>query len=83
MLHTLEGSKLAVNCMPDTDLERTTETLELDHVLAAVFGFWDHILPASRLFKRNVQLALPMKGPKKAQPGLDESPGRIAKKETG
>jgi hypothetical protein len=53
VLHTLEGSHLAAHCWPEKDkLGRTKQTRELDHMLAAVFGFWDLVLPASKRFKR-------------------------------
>ena len=53
VLHTLEGSHLAAYCWPEKDkLSRTKQTRELDHMLAAVFGFWDLVLPASKRFKR-------------------------------
>ena len=39
VLHTLEGSRYAVACEPGEDLDRTRKTLELDHVIGAVFGF--------------------------------------------
>jgi len=53
VLHTLEGSRLAASCLPERDkLGRTRQTRELDHMLAAVFGFWDLVLPASKRFKR-------------------------------
>jgi hypothetical protein len=55
VLHTLEGSRLAAYCMPesrDSKLGRTKQTRELDHMLAAVFGFWDLVLPANKRFKR-------------------------------
>jgi hypothetical protein len=68
VLHTLEGSRRAVHCLPDKpDLARTTATRELDHVLAAVFGLWEHVIPEARRFARGPQLALPLKGPKKAE----------------
>ncbi len=52
VLHTLEASRLACSCMPDpTTLARTKQTRELDHILAATFGFWDLVLPASKRFK--------------------------------
>lgn len=69
VLHTLEGSKRAVHCLPERpDLARTTDTRELDHVVAAVFGFWDQVIPEERLFSTNPQLSLALKGPKKAEP---------------
>ena len=68
VLHTLEGSKLAVSCLPEPpDLSRTLATRELDHVLAAVFGLWDQVIPEERLFSKSPQLALPLKGPRKAE----------------
>lgn len=52
VLHTLEASRLACSCMPDpTTFARTRQTRELDHILAATFGFWDLVLPASKRFK--------------------------------
>jgi hypothetical protein len=69
VLHTLEGSRLAVFCLPHApDLARTPATLELDHVLAAVFGLWDFVVPEGRLFAKRPQLSLPLKGPKKVEP---------------
>lgn len=67
VLHTLEGSRRAVHCLPaPPDLARTNSTRELDHVLAAVFGFWDQVIPEGRLFSKGTQPSLPLKGPKKA-----------------
>ena len=69
VLHTLEGSRLAVHCLPERpDLARTTATRELDHIVAAVFGLWDHVISEERRFGREAQLQLPIKGPKKAAP---------------
>jgi hypothetical protein len=59
ILHTLEGSRFAVACNPTDSLERTRKTLELDHVIGAVFGFWDIVLPGERLFRKPAQLLLP------------------------
>lgn len=68
VLHTLEGSRLAVFCEPrEPELARSPLTIELDHVLAAVFGLWDFVIPDSRKFDRP-QLSLPLKGVKKAEP---------------
>ena len=40
--HMLEGANLAAHCDPDPDtLARTSQTREIDHVLANVFGWWD------------------------------------------
>jgi hypothetical protein len=69
VLHTLEGSRRAVYCLPERpELARTNATRELDHVLAAVFGFWDGVIPEERLFSINPQLSLLPRGPKKAEP---------------
>lgn len=52
VLHSLEASKLAAYCLPDADtLQRGKYTRELDHMLAATFGFWDLVLPANKKFK--------------------------------
>lgn len=51
ILHTLEASRLAARCMPDPNaMLHSPETRELDHVLAATFGLWELVLPASRRF---------------------------------
>jgi hypothetical protein len=53
VLHSLEASRLAAYCLPERDkLNKTRQTRELDHMLAAVFGFWDLVLPANKRFKR-------------------------------
>jgi hypothetical protein len=53
VVHTLEAHRLAVHCLPDhKSFSRTRATRELDHVLAATFGLWEFILPASRRYKR-------------------------------
>lgn len=52
VLHSLEASRLAAYCLPDqATLGRNKTTRELDHMLAAIFGFWDLVLPASKRFK--------------------------------
>ena len=52
MLHTLEGSKLAAYCLPDREtLARGKSTKELDHMIAAMFGLWEVVLPAAKRFK--------------------------------
>ena len=53
VLHLLEASRLAAHCLPDKPgLSRTKSTRELDYILAAVFGLWEQILPASKRMKR-------------------------------
>jgi len=69
VLHTLEGSRGAAYCYPERpNLTRTVNTRELDHILAAVFGLWDFVIPSERRFGREPQLALPLRQPKKAAP---------------
>lgn len=52
VLHSLEASHLAANCLPDkTTLNRTKQTRELDHMIAATFGLWDLVLPPSKRFR--------------------------------
>jgi hypothetical protein len=68
VLHTLEGSHRAVHCLPERpQLARTNSTRELDHVIAAVFGVWDRVIPEGRLFTTSPQLSLLIRGPKKAE----------------
>lgn len=53
VLHLLEASRLAAHCQPERPLlARSRTTRELDYLLAATFGFWEQILPASRRLKR-------------------------------
>jgi hypothetical protein len=79
VLHTLEGSRRAVHCLPERpDLQRTNSTRELDHVLAAVFGLWDQVIPEARRFLKEPQLALPLKGPKRAEARVVSPPPKKA-----
>jgi hypothetical protein len=56
VLHSLEASRLAAYCMPDAEtLNRSKLTRELDHMLAAIFGFWDLVLPASKRYRPRVE----------------------------
>lgn len=74
VLHTLEGSRLAVCCEPQLpELARTKQTLELDHVLGAVFGLWDYVIPESRIFTPKPHPVVP--GPHKAVPRSDGDSG--------
>jgi hypothetical protein len=50
VLRALEASRHAVYCQPDESLARTGDTLQLDHVLASVFGLWTQVLPEPRRF---------------------------------
>ncbi|HUJ59086.1 MAG TPA: PD-(D/E)XK nuclease superfamily protein [Kofleriaceae bacterium] len=51
VMHTLEASRRAAYCLPERAFGRTRQTRELDHVLAATFGLWDLVIPASKRFK--------------------------------
>lgn len=52
VLHSLEASRLACSCLPDpATLARSKETRELDHLLAAIFGLWELVLPPHKKFK--------------------------------
>jgi hypothetical protein len=53
VLHSLEASRHAAYCLPErATMNRSKHTRELDHMLAATFGFWEQVLPASKRFKR-------------------------------
>lgn len=57
VLHTLEASRLAAFCHPvPGDLTPSRATRELDHLLAATFGLWDLVIPASKRFRPPVLL---------------------------
>ena len=68
VLHTLEGSRFAVLCEPERTSMRTKRTLELDHIVSAVFGFWDLVLPAKRLFRPSAQIGFGFAGPRSVRP---------------
>ena len=49
VLHTLRAARSAVYCLPDArTFQPSTDTRELDHVIAAVFGLWTRIIPEAR-----------------------------------
>jgi hypothetical protein len=51
VLHSLEASRFAAQCLPDAvTLTPSRLTRELDHMLAAIFGLWDLVLPPSKRF---------------------------------
>ncbi len=53
VLHQLEGHRLAAYCFPERpSLQRGKATRELDYLLAATFGFWEQIIPASKRYRR-------------------------------
>ncbi|HLT37536.1 MAG TPA: PD-(D/E)XK nuclease superfamily protein [Enhygromyxa sp.] len=52
ILHTLEGSRNAVFCdPPERGIRDPNRTIELDYVLASVFGFWELVIPDQRIFE--------------------------------
>ena len=49
ILHLLEASRWAACCLPDAaTLKQTNETWELDHILAATFGWWEIVLKGKK-----------------------------------
>jgi hypothetical protein len=44
VLHLLAGCDIAAHCLPSETLEPGPTTIELDHLVATVFGFWDVVL---------------------------------------
>jgi hypothetical protein len=50
VLHMLRASEIAAYCLPGVDLMPSTETLELDHVIAMTFGWWDAVLRQKKPF---------------------------------
>ncbi len=44
VLHMLQGSPTAAYCMPGFDLAATRLTLELDHLVATTFRWWEAVL---------------------------------------
>ena len=53
VLHQLEGHRLGAYCLPERpSLQRSKATRELDYLLAATFGFWEQIIPASKRYRR-------------------------------
>ena len=53
VLHQLEASRLAAYCLPEgPQFGRAKATRELDYLLAATFGLWEHILPAAKRYSR-------------------------------
>jgi hypothetical protein len=44
VLHLLQGSPSAAYCFPSETLEPDKATLEIDHILATTFSWWDAVL---------------------------------------
>jgi hypothetical protein len=50
VLHMLRSNKRAAYCHPELSLEPTPSTIELDHIVAMTFGWWDAVLRDKRQF---------------------------------
>ncbi len=50
VLHMLKASEIAAHCLPDASLEPGTTTIELDHLIAMTFGWWEAILDKKQPF---------------------------------
>ncbi len=51
VLHMLRASEIAAYCLPGPDLAPTPQTLELDHVVAMTFGWWEGVLRKKEPFR--------------------------------
>ncbi len=51
VVHMLESHKLAAYCLPDPSLTPGKETVELDHVVAMTFGWWERVLADKEPFR--------------------------------
>lgn len=50
VLHLLRSSERAAYCLPDQSLEPSTDTIELDHIVAMTFGWWQAVLRDKKPF---------------------------------
>lgn len=50
VLHMLQASEIAAHCWPAADLKPSSATLELDHIVAMTFGWWDAVLANKKAF---------------------------------
>jgi len=50
VLHLLRASRLAAHCLPTPNLTPGPETLELDHLMATTFGWWELVLKNKQPF---------------------------------
>ncbi len=48
--HMLESHKRAAYCLPTAELSPSKETVELDHVVAMTFGWWELVLGTKKPF---------------------------------
>lgn len=51
VLHMLRASEIAAYCLPTAELSPGPSTLELDHVIAMTFGWWDAVLRQKKPFR--------------------------------
>lgn len=56
VLHLLESSPICVYAMPQNPDARNKDTLELDHILAMKFGWWDLIVNKEKQYQKNIGL---------------------------
>ncbi len=50
VLHLLRSSERAAYCLPNIELEPSSETIELDHLVAMTFGWWEAVLREKKPF---------------------------------
>jgi len=50
VLHMLRSSERAAYCFPERSLEPGSETIELDHIVAMTFGWWEAVLRDKKPF---------------------------------
>jgi hypothetical protein len=51
VLHLLRSSERAAYCLPEPNLAPSAETLELDHIVAMTFGWWEAVLRDKQPFE--------------------------------
>ncbi len=50
VLHLLRSNERAAYCLPALDLEPSGDTIELDHLVAMTFGWWEAVLREKKPF---------------------------------
>ena len=50
VLHLLRSSERAAYCLPEEQLEPSANTIELDHIVAMTFGWWEAVLREKKPF---------------------------------
>lgn len=51
VLHLLQSHKLAAYCFPPEDLSSNSHTVELDHIVAMTFGWWELVLRGKKPYE--------------------------------